>query len=354
MHRLPPAMVVLLCLTATACRTDPNLVLLERELRLQEDRIWDLTWKLEDSQRDLERCHEENEALRDRLGRPAQDPPRRLLRTPPGGDEPVLPDELDPPREAPPSPREPSRLPERLRPPAVELPPPDAREQVVPDRFRLPERIPVDEPDDLEESRGPALGPRTEAASLRGSGDPDRVAQITLHEALTVGGREGLRIMVEPRNAAGQLVPMAAPIAVAVLDPEQPGERARIARWDFSAEEAAEAYYGTSAGEGIYLAMPWPQTVPGDRRLHLFVRFTTPDGRRLETDQPLDLSGGVERASRWSSADAAAAAGLPGAERDSPESAAVLETTPPAPLVHDEAARPLQPRQRPDWSPLRD
>src|SRR5262245_59235642 len=59
----------LLALVAFGCRTDPNTMLLERDLRLQEDKIFHLQAMLEDCCAAREAAARENEDLKRQLGR---------------------------------------------------------------------------------------------------------------------------------------------------------------------------------------------------------------------------------------------------------------------------------------------
>ena len=70
---------------------------------------------------------------------------------------------------------------------------------------------------------------------------------------------------------------------------------ARLARWDFSAEETARLFEKTLFGEGVHLTMLWPVDPPEHRNLRLFVRYTTDDGRNLEADRDItvELTGRV-------------------------------------------------------------
>ena len=61
---------------------------------------------------------------------------------------------------------------------------------------------------------------------------------------------------------------------------------ARIARWDFDAAELADKFdHGTT--RGLNLTLPWPATPPPGEKLHLFVRYVAPDGRKLQSDREI-------------------------------------------------------------------
>jgi len=127
-----------------------------------------------------------------------------------------------------------------------------------------------------------------------------RITQIALNPRLTGGydfdgepGDEGLQVIVEPQNAAGEYVARAGNLSIVVLDPQLRGAQARVARWDFTAKEAQAAIKRTLLGRGVHLEMPWPSGPPKHGELKLFVRFVTEDGRKLEASRDIrvDLPG---------------------------------------------------------------
>ena len=127
--------------------------------------------------------------------------------------------------------------------------------------------------------------------------DSSQVDCITLNRLLFGGwdmdgrpGDEGIFLLVEPRDTEGRFVPAAAPLSVVVLDRGLAGPAARVARWDLTAEQVSTLFRRMPTGEGIYLELPWPGTPPVHSHLHLFVRYTTRDGRKLEANRELDIA----------------------------------------------------------------
>jgi hypothetical protein len=112
-------------------------------------------------------------------------------------------------------------------------------------------------------------------------------------------GDDGLRVIVEPRNAGEQFVPEAGAVSIVVLDPDRLGEAARIARWDFDPSAARQMLAASSPGRGLKLEMPWPAAAPAATRLKLFVRYETSDGRRLQTDREIYVTPPGQAISRW-------------------------------------------------------
>ena len=111
-------------------------------------------------------------------------------------------------------------------------------------------------------------------------------------------GDDGLRVVLEPRNAAGQFVSDAGPVSIVVLDPDQLGEAARIARWDFD-QTAMRQLLAASSGRDIKLEVPWPGSAPTATKLKLFVRYETSDGRKLQADREIFVIPSGQTLSRW-------------------------------------------------------
>ena len=134
----------------------------------------------------------------------------------------------------------------------------------------------------------PAEVPVTESDS--------KVKRVALAKLATGGydaepeaGDEGVTLILRPLDSEGKLVHAAAPVAVVVMDPEQFGDAARVARWDFSVDEVARSFRRSGLSEGIHLNARWPAAAPTNSELLLFVRFTTRDGRHLETHQAIRI-----------------------------------------------------------------
>ena len=77
-------------------------------------------------------------------------------------------------------------------------------------------------------------------------------------------------------------------VSIVVVDPALAGREARIARWNFDADEVAQHVRRNRDGGSLHFELPWP-TPPQHSDLRLFVRFTTYDGRRLEANLPIEV-----------------------------------------------------------------
>jgi hypothetical protein len=177
------------------------------------------------------------------------------------------------------------------------------------------------------------------SAPLTPAGDSRHVAGIMLNRTLTGSilgedrsGDQGLLVVVEPRDGDGRSVDAPAEINVVVLDPALKDEACRVARWDFTAAETAGMFRRSGSGQAIHLAAAWPADPPAHRKLHLFVRYVTADGRRLEANQPIEVVLPGDQTDRGTTADAGPAAG---------------------PSPHTRAHGDDSEAQRPVWSPDR-
>ena len=282
-----------LCLLTAGCRTNQNLLLLERENRDLEDALFQAEY-------DLEVCREANAcACEDEYqGTGSRDEPSV---------GPTLRGEAD---------DSPLDV-EQFQQPSVELPSPSDQ---LPEKFRLPNQpgapdLPeappyqppppaLPKPSFSPPGNSPTGGtemPGERSASQHDSPtlslvDNNLVARVTIDSRETGGldvdgnpGADGIVAALLPRSEDGRLLRAAAPVSVVVLDPALPDESARVARWDFSVDEVARAYSQSSPDQGVHLEMLWPDEPPVNNRLSLFVRYTTGDGRRYESENEIQV-----------------------------------------------------------------
>jgi hypothetical protein len=338
------ALFGLACLAAAGCRTDPAKLALERENRDLEDRIYDLKDDLQKAEDALEKCRRQSKSARKggrastQLESPSE--PGRVPRA--GGPE------LSPPRssreaaeaeeetphiyvETPSKPLPKGKLPETLKTPVgapqssqpgglkrqdgskqgeapkftpgtgpAQRPGPADGGEPLPEPRKL--NVPGASGNDKSSQSRPRPGALPWAVPVGGTtlvprADSSQVDRITLNRLLFGGwdmngrpGDEGVFLLVEPRDTDGRLVAAAAPLSVVVLDRGLAGQAARVARWDLTAEQVSTLFRRMPTGEGIYLELPWPGTPPVHSHLHLFVRYATRDGRKLEANRELDIA----------------------------------------------------------------
>jgi hypothetical protein len=373
MNRWPIAVIVLTCLLFSGCRTDPRIQLVERDNRRLEDEIYRLRGCLEDYQSGMvatgtevvgpsssrRRVREERESSAAPSGSDlpsgaSQFNPSSELDTSPGNEM----KEMPPPRNS-----TPPRTPTSAKPGAFQAP-------------RNPRAMPV------SEKAGPALGGAAEADVTPPSvpaenmsyippqkGDSLKAVQIVLHDRLcTASEKDGLRVVFEPRDRRDQPIAAPARVEIVLIDPtlvprgsNVTPKEARIAFWDFPAEAVASMFRGMDAGKVISIEAPWPGGVPEQKKLLLFVRYTTRDGRQLVAGNlPIEIKRPEDRTTRLKPPRRLEVAedepSGPTLAQEEPPSSSESREAPPADRREPErtASRENAPRlQRPVWSPER-
>lgn len=301
--------VVLGLATLAGCRTAPfvnsHIETVNGEYRQLEDYVYCLEEEVDRLHRELDDCKTGRPAGRDSTSGQRGGLFRRRSRNTPGSESP----ELSPPTIDPGTTREP---------PAIEVP-------NIPSETP-PRRSTLNRPDDAQsenldlepptiELPAPGVVPPTPAAPAS-SAKPEslppatptdtKITHLLLNPIMTGGtnldsrpGDDGLSVVIEPRNAADQYVPAAGAISIVVLDPSKAGEEARIARWNFDLAATEQKLKSSSAARGIQFQMPWPAAPPSTEKLHLFVRYETADGRKLQTDREIFLKPPGHLSERW-------------------------------------------------------
>ena len=111
---------------------------------------------------------------------------------------------------------------------------------------------------------------------------------------------EGILVIVQPRNAAGQFVDKSAPVSVVVLDSVKEGAEARVARWELDALETGRSIRATGENRGLHLQLPWPKEVPKNTQdLRVFVRYVTELGDVIENDDWVSTKPLTAVAGQW-------------------------------------------------------
>ena len=276
------------CLLWTAgCRSPDNNLALERELRYQEDMIFQLQDYVGTYKSYLDECRKENQRLQGSSGSSddGSTSPRR--------DAPDVPDvDLSPPQI-----ELPGNSSEEFEPPTIELPGVDQQSDAGHSAYGTLVAQPNRAPAQKSVLRQPTATHSDVALVSYEVSDPV-VTQITLNTAQTGGyhsdgaaSADGLHILLEPRNAQGDIVPPAGAVSVALLDPKAgTAAEARVAHWNFSPEQVELIAEEANAGRGFAVDLPWPHKAPIRHHLHLFLRLVTHEGKRLVTDQEIDLA----------------------------------------------------------------
>lgn len=282
---------VVVCLAG--CRSDLGQQLLERELRYQEDQIYQLQDELQEKCARLEQASGENASLRRQLGLGPSD--QVAPRTGPArprasaGTVPVPPAiELpDGPLRTPPGP------PVRPAPPDLEGVPPlptgDAgRPAAIPAGGGLafppaqaaidPGARPIDPLSGGGSGRPASFdAPATEGRPVRLVVNPQQTACLD-----DAGGGPGLRLVFEVRDDEERLVAAAGDVSITAFDAA--ADTAILARWEIPAAQAAGHFRRTSRNRGLHFDLPWQGRVPTGETVRLVVGFAPPGGQPLETE----------------------------------------------------------------------
>lgn len=286
----------LLALLAGGCRVDPNIQLMEQELRLQDQRIFDLEEHLHDCHTAVAEHQRENEALRRRLedgsaeGIDASAGFGAEERASPGPANELAVPQIDEGDDVPGTRQMP---PDGASESAPELDPEGTtpRDAPTPARNRPPE--PANEGSNGDGS----LAPGSESPTARPTGEQlpaprfsasaDAVEQIGLRLAVRYHAAENVPVrvdaLVEPQGADRSQVPAAGDISLMIVaadgETEKKIGRWELARWEFAAEDAAVLWSGSPLGTGLQFELPWPGSPrPGEYRL--WVRLIGKDGRK--------------------------------------------------------------------------
>ena len=112
--------------------------------------------------------------------------------------------------------------------------------------------------------------------------------EIIVNRSMTAGqdvndspGDDGLNLLLQTKDANGQIVLHGGELTVSLIDPKQ---RQRVGFWRFLAGETELFFVDKNENtDGILLHLPWGESVPRRARLLVHVSFVTQDGRTLTT-----------------------------------------------------------------------
>ena len=317
----------LVCCSASGCHLKHLRTAnedLERENFQLEQRLDELTWQLEDAKAALSTYQSGSStprgpaplaAPRRRTQPAAQESPASEADAPPRVE---LPDEESRSSHRGRLPRE--RVPPFAGPPLISPPSPQTPEGTLPRVSQASSRdgVPVEALTEAESILPRETLPHASADEGMSLAEPqlisreetERAASLVVNPALTVWRRapsdaasdEGLQVVVEPRTAAGHVVGARGDVAIVVLDPAANGPSARLARWDFPEEQAAQHIKNEKGGAGLHFTLQWPGAVPKSEDLLLFVRLTTPEGEQLVAEFALRPTPATKPAALWTDA----------------------------------------------------
>ncbi|MEM9351411.1 MAG: hypothetical protein AAGA92_00190 [Planctomycetota bacterium] len=295
---------LLLMFSAAGCRTttDNQIDLLERELRAQEDYIYELEdYILEYSQK-LRGLRMHGGTV---TGTVDSESGPEIADEPPLDDGPAIADEPEETGVVPLRPRsrtptiDPSATPDDIDIPDLEIggptsqstPQPSARNAAVGAAMPDPTGFAVSESRDQAEE--PAA--ESQADVQLASAEEELTAQTNAIEITQLFGEqpvESLLTVIELKDAEQSVVEASGRVSLLVLDTSVSKPK-KLHQWDFTPEESTEAWQSTPLGSGLHLELPLEGVELPEAKLELWARFTTYDGRKLLTRrrfQPLKLA----------------------------------------------------------------
>ena len=163
---------------------------------------------------------------------------------------------------------------------ALMIPDPVGFESDEPDRIETEEAEESDLFDEevLVEQQPEAVqrvAKRLEVKHLFRSGDADAAGKnlLTVVEALDENN--------EPVDLDGE-------VSLMVMTPEASGQLKRVKRWNFTAAETHSAWQSSDLGDGLHLELPLEAVSLPKAPLELWARLVTADGRKLLTKLPFE------------------------------------------------------------------
>lgn len=155
----------------------------------------------------------------------------------------------------------------------------------------------------LAESGGSPVAWRDAAPQMP---NDTRIVEMKFHPTLSravnldeQGDDDGLYLVLQPLNEAGEFVPIAADLMVLAIDLSREEKQGNIGRWTFSTSDVKSKMQPIGSSQGIHLSLPFSGPPPQCDRVLVFVYYTLPDGRRLVEEQELLLNNHHRQSTVW-------------------------------------------------------
>lgn len=163
---------------------------------------------------------------------------------------------------------------------------------------------------------------------------------------------DGVYLVLQPKNALGQMVPAAAALSVVILDPARESDRARIGRLDYGEEEVRSMMKPIGTSQGIHLSLKWDSAPQADQVL-VFARYRFTDGRQVIGDKTFFVSSDSGLRTVWGPRATTEVLQASYEDRDRSNSFGVNTLRPPAPSQFGErkVVRPSSSRLSSDPAP---
>jgi len=112
-------------------------------------------------------------------------------------------------------------------------------------------------------------------------------------------GDEAIRLVLQPRNAAGEFLEQPAELIVSIIDAEALDDSGRIGMWQFTPDQVARAIRKQGQAKGIHIDLSLKEKIPASKKVLVFVRYQTEDGRRVENNYPYMFSEPGDLDTKW-------------------------------------------------------
>ncbi len=112
-------------------------------------------------------------------------------------------------------------------------------------------------------------------------------------------GDDAVRLVLQPCNSAGEFLSQPAELWVSAIDPTVNDDRGRLGVWKFSAADVQAAMRHSGISKGIHLDLPLEGKMPNGKKVMVFVRYQTADGRRIESSHEYILAAPGDLESKW-------------------------------------------------------
>ena len=112
-------------------------------------------------------------------------------------------------------------------------------------------------------------------------------------------GDEAIRLVLQPRNAAGEFLEQPAELIVSIIDAEALNDSGRIGMWQFTPDQVAGFIRKQGQAKGIHLDLSLREKIPASKKVLVFVRYQTADGRRVENSYEYLFSEPGDLDTKW-------------------------------------------------------
>jgi hypothetical protein len=160
----------------------------------------------------------------------------------------------------------------------------DAEEAIESETPQAPEGAGTADVETAEPTLPPVVDePRLPAARLE-------IRHVFSQTAAAAGESASLLVVVEAINAKDEPVEAHGKASIMVMGHDESGGLRRVDRWDFTAEETAAAWQTSRLGDGFHLQLPLGEAGLPEEPLELWARLVNEEGVKLLTRLPFEAA----------------------------------------------------------------